>query len=66
MTHPHDHAHSHDYDHGHTNHGTGALGYYETMQIALAELLIQKGLFSADDMRREVEAMHSRSPARGA
>jgi nitrile hydratase len=59
-THPHDHAH----DHAHAE--AGGLGYYEAMQIAVAELLIEKGLFSADDMRREVEAMQARSPARGA
>jgi nitrile hydratase len=58
--HPHDHAH----DHAHAE--AGGLGYYEAMQIAVAELLMEKGLFSADDMRREVEAMQARSPARGA
>ncbi len=62
MTDPHDHAH----DHSHVDHGAEALGYYETMQIALTELLIEKGVFGAEDVRREVEAMHARTPARGA
>jgi nitrile hydratase len=66
MTHPPDDAHGHPHEHDQHHAGNGTLGYYETMQIALAELLIEKGLFSAEEMRREVEAMHARSPARGA
>jgi nitrile hydratase len=70
MTHPHDHAHGHAHDHGqdhpHEVPKGSELSYYETMQIALTELLIEKGLFGADDVRREVEAMHARSPERGA
>jgi len=57
-------SHAHADDHTHAESGT--LGYYEAMQIAVAELLIEKGLFSAGDMRREVEAMQARTPARGA
>ena len=43
-----------------------ALSYYRTMEIAVRELLIEKGVFGADDMRAEIEAMDARSPARGA
>ena len=64
MTHPPDHAH--DYDHHHSGQEAAVLSYYETMQIALTELLIEKGLFGPEDVRREVEAMHARTPARGA
>ncbi|MGD9536116.1 MAG: nitrile hydratase subunit alpha [Alphaproteobacteria bacterium] len=60
------HAHTDDHAHDHAHAESGTLGYYEAMQIAVAELLIEKGLFSADDMRREVEAMQARTPARGA
>ena len=41
-------------------------GYYRRMQAAVEELLILKGVVTAADVDREVEAMASRSPARGA
>lgn len=68
MTHAPDHPHGHDHahDHGHDEPNAEPLGHYETMQIALTELLIEQGLFGADDVRREVEAMHARGPDRGA
>jgi nitrile hydratase subunit alpha len=40
--------------------------YYEVMEIAVRELLIEKGVLSADAVRREVEKMDARSPAHGA
>ncbi|MBM3483170.1 MAG: nitrile hydratase subunit alpha [Alphaproteobacteria bacterium] len=55
----------HNHDHHHPE-GAVRLDYYEAMQLAVAELLIEKGIFSADDMRREVEAMQARTPAKGA
>jgi nitrile hydratase len=36
------------------------------MEIALRELLIEKGIISADDVRRAIEAMDARTPAQGA
>lgn len=39
---------------------------HQIMQIAVTELLIEKGVFSADDMREQIEIMDSISPARGA
>lgn len=63
MAQPHDHDHAHDHHHPE---GAAGLGYYEAMQLALTELLIEKGVFTADDMRREVEAMQARTPAKGA
>jgi len=63
----HDHddgAHSH---HHPTRPDTDApLTHYQVMEIALRELLIEKGIFSADDVRRAVEAMDARTPALGA
>jgi nitrile hydratase len=62
---------AHDHDHGHT-HGPAAkdhddrLTYYRAMEIALRELLIAKGIFTADDIRSSVEAMDSRTPENGA
>jgi nitrile hydratase len=42
------------------------LTYYRAMEIALRELLVDKGVFTADDIRRRVEDMDKRSPAQGA
>jgi nitrile hydratase subunit alpha len=61
--HPHDHHHPHPhrpdvedqpYDH------------HQLMAEALGELLIEKGVFTADDLRRTLEAVDARSPADGA
>jgi len=40
--------------------------YYRLMEEAVRELMIDKGLVTADDIRAEIEAMDSRSPANGA
>ena len=42
------------------------LAYHQVMQMAVASLLIEKGVFSADDMRAQIENMDALSPARGA
>jgi nitrile hydratase len=41
-------------------------GYYRRMQSAIEELLILKGVFTGADVEREVKAMDSRDPGRGA
>ena len=41
-------------------------GYYRRMQSALEELLILKGVFTGADVEREIAAMASRTPERGA
>ncbi len=41
-------------------------GYYRRMQSAIEELLILKGVFTGADVEREVVAMESRNPGRGA
>jgi nitrile hydratase subunit alpha len=56
----HDHAHAAPHDHD------GPLSDYQLMEIAVRELLLEKGILTADDIRREVEAMDARSPAQGA
>jgi nitrile hydratase len=67
--HPHAHDH-HDHDHDHPHpvqaDASDALSYYQVMEIAVRELLIEKGVLSADQVRRQVENMDSRTPARGA
>ena len=67
---PHDHGHDHEHGHDHP-HPTRPdadenLGYYQVMEIALRELLIEKGVVTAAKLRQAVEAMDSRSPAQGA
>ncbi len=42
------------------------LTYYQVMEIAVRELLIDKGILTPDQIRRQVENMDSRTPARGA
>jgi len=72
MAHEHDHNHGHDHDHGpkfrHPPQPDEdeTLGYYQLMEVAVRELLIEKGLISADDLRRTIEKIDSRSPALGA
>jgi nitrile hydratase len=63
-----DQTHSHPHDHPHPTQPDAdeTLTYYQVMETALRELLIEKGVFTADDMRRTVEAMDARSPAQGA
>ena len=56
----------HDHDHPHPPDSDEALTYYQAMEIAVRELLIEKGVLTADEVRRQVEDMDSRTPARGA
>jgi thiocyanate hydrolase subunit gamma len=44
----------------------GPPGYYEIMETAVRELLVEKHLISADEIRRMLEVMDSRNPALGA
>ncbi|MCH9671469.1 MAG: nitrile hydratase subunit alpha [Gammaproteobacteria bacterium] len=66
MTHDHDH---HDHTHPHPNQPDledGALEYHQIMQMAVAELLIEKDIITPDELREQIEFMDSLSPARGA
>ena len=56
--HPHPHDHRPDND--------GPLTDYQRMEMAIRELLIEKRILTADEIRRTVEAMDARSPALGA
>jgi nitrile hydratase subunit alpha len=64
---PHDHAHGHDLadPHAPAPDGDDTLSYYQVMEIAVRELLIEKGVITADEVRRAVEAMDARTPAQG-
>jgi len=60
----HDHDHDHDHDHAEISQ-TGRPGYYEVMETALRELLIEKKLIGPDEIRRQIEVLDSRTPALG-
>jgi len=60
----HDHAPGHPHDHAPD--ADDQQGYYQVMEIALRELLIEKGVVTADQVRAAIEAMDARSPAQGA
>lgn len=45
---------------------SGPSEYYQVMEIALRELLIEKNIFTAADIRRQIEAMDGRNPGIGA
>jgi nitrile hydratase alpha subunit len=65
--HEHDHGHEHGHDHPHAEIGqTERPGYYDMMETAVRELLIEKGLFEAGEIRRQIEVLDSRTPALGA
>jgi nitrile hydratase alpha subunit len=62
---------SQDHDHGH-NHPhaeigqSGRPGYYDIMETAVRELLIERRLIGPDEIRRQIEVLDSRTPALGA
>lgn len=66
---PHDH---HDHDHlspsGHPyrQDNDEPLSYWQCMEIAVRELLIEKGHLSAAEVAAQIDAMDARSPANGA
>lgn len=71
MAHDHDDNHGHDHDHGHDHpHAeisvSEAPGYYEVMETAIRELLMEKQLITANDIRHQIEVLDSRTPALGA
>ena len=68
--HPHDHDHEHG-DHGHAPHAPPQPdekihSYYQVLGLALKELLIDKGVITADEVRKMIEFRDSITPATGA
>jgi nitrile hydratase alpha subunit len=58
---------THDHDHPHAEiSSSDSVGYYEVMETAVRELLIEKQLISASEIRRQIEVLDSRTPALGA
>jgi nitrile hydratase len=64
--------HDHTQDHAHVHRSPprpdqdDTLTYYRAMEAAVRELLIDKGVFTAEDVRRQVENMDGRNAGRGA
>ena len=61
----HDHDHGHAHPHAEISQSTPP-GYYEIMETAVRELLIERKLIGADEIRRQIEVLDSRTPALGA
>lgn len=71
---PHDH-HDHD-DHDHSGMSPSGhpyredqdttLSYWQAMEIAARELMIEKGVVTAEEVSAQIDAMDARSPAQGA
>jgi nitrile hydratase len=67
MTAHHDHGNGGDHRHPHQpDIEDRAFEYYQVMAEAVGELLIEKGVLSADELRRAIEDLDARSPALGA
>lgn len=64
---PHDH-HDHLSPSGHPYRADNdaPLSYWQTMEIAVRELLIAKGITTAADINAQIEAMDARNPTHGA
>jgi nitrile hydratase len=58
--------HAHDHDHAPPTEEDGTLSYYQRLEVAVRELLIEKGVVSADEIRAGVEDMDGKTPERGA
>ena len=67
--HPHAHGEAHDPhapSHDHARDHDDRLDYYRKLEIAVRELLIEKSVLTADEVRRTVESYESRTPEGGA
>ncbi len=74
---PHDHDHDHDHDHFH-HEGMSPSGhpyrpdndrpltYWQRMEIAVRELLVEKGITTAAEINAQIARMDARTPAQGA
>jgi nitrile hydratase len=61
-----DHADGHAHDHDRPPDSDEALTYHQRLEIAVRELLIEKGVFTAAELRDTVADMDARGPAQGA
>ena len=58
--------HDHDHPHPVLSDSEDKLGYYQLMEVAVRELLIEKGILTADEVRRQIEDMDGRNAGLGA
>ena len=58
-----EHTHTHN-DHAPITHDE-VPGYYEILETSIRELLIEKGIIGAGEIREQIEVLDSRSPALG-
>lgn len=68
---PDDDDHQHDHEHGHPHphasaESAGPVSPHEILETALRELLDEKGVVSAEEIRAQIDAQASRTPALGA
>ena len=56
----------HPHDHTPITVPEGAPSYYEVMETALRELLVEKGILQAAEIRRQLEVLDSRTEELGA
>jgi hypothetical protein len=56
---------NHDHDHAEISQGARPQ-YYETMETAIRELPVERKMIGADEIRRQIEVLDSRTPALGA
>ena len=68
MSHDHDHTEDHAHVHRYPPRPDqdDTLTYYRAMEAAVRELLIDKAILTAEDVRRQVENMDGRNAGRGA
>jgi len=64
--HHHDHDHDHDHPHAPPQPDDKVHSYYQILSIALKELLIEKGVVTAAQVRQFIEKRDSITPANGA
>jgi len=65
--HDHDNGHGHEHDTAHAPiEAADALGAYQLLAEAVRELLIEKGVITAAELRRQIERMDARGPHQGA
>jgi nitrile hydratase len=67
MSTPHDHHHhDHDHDHAPIEDGEGPPGPFQVLERAVRELLIEKGVLTAEQIARQIELQEGRTPELGA
>lgn len=61
----HDHHHDHDHDHSLTFQEDHPDTEYDFLEMAIRELVIEKGLLTAQDIQRQIDSMDSRGIENG-